>query len=146
VCCECRAIDSASFNAFDIVLASDERYTYSGRQVCLRCYLELLLGGGSYDRHRHGQVCVCFRNPTEPSFPELVLPINSQLTTVRASQVPSQLTGQFTAHRQRHSSVLAVSCLCHRHQVNETTDKCLSAKQKGTKGSVQSVLLLRVFR
>ena len=83
--------------------------------------------------------CV-FPEPDRTQFPQLVLPINSQLTTLRAPEFPSQLAGQFTAHRQRHSSVPAVSCLCH-----ETKNKYLFAKQNVSKCSVQSVLL-RVFR
>ena len=84
-----------------------------------------------------------FPEPDRTQFPQLVLPINSQLTTLRAPEVQSQLAGQFTTHRQRHSSVPAVSCLCHGHQANETTNKCLSAKQKGTKCSVCGVILTR---
>jgi hypothetical protein len=82
-----------------------------------------------------------FPEPYRTQFPQLVLPINSQLTTLRAPEVPSKLADQFTAHRERHSSVLAVSCLCHRHQVNETTNKCLFAKQNGRKCSLCGLIL-----
>jgi hypothetical protein len=45
-------------------LAFEERYKDTGCQV-LRCYFELLLGGGSYEISRKNKVGeICFRSPT----------------------------------------------------------------------------------
>lgn len=104
-----------------------------------RCYLELLPGRGQL-RQLPTRPSLCVSpEPARTQFPQLVLPVNSQLTTLRAPEVPPQLAGQFSTPRQRHGAVPAVSCLCHRYQANETANKCWFAQQNGTKCSVCTV-------
>ena len=120
--------------------------TRTSDAMCVKVLSGVVAGRGQLrPSQARSSLCV-FPEPDGTQFLPLVLPINSQIATLRAPEVQSQLAGLFTTHRQRHSSVPAVGCLCHGHHANETTSKCLSAKQKGTKRSVQSVLLLRVFR
>ena len=63
------------------------------------------------DLDKESQVkSVCLSpEPDGTQFPQLILPVNSQLTTLRAPEVPSQLAGQFSTPRQCHSAVLAVT-------------------------------------
>jgi hypothetical protein len=61
-----------------------------------------------------------FLEPDRTQFPHLILPVNSQLTTLRAPDV----SRNSLVNSQRHSFVPAVSCLCHGLQANETTNKC----------------------
>ena len=111
--------------------------------MCIEVLSGVVAGRGHLrPSQTRSSLCV-FPEPDGTQFLPLVLPINSQIATLRAPEVQSQLAGLFTTHRQRHSSVPAVGCLCHGHHANETTNKCLSAKQKGTKYSVCGVILTR---